>query len=302
MKQTLLLLVCFYSLTGFSQKWCEPGATWFYGTNSYSESSFHKLQYEKDTVIGLQACKKIKGIKNTWFHGPPGQPVKNELSNYKDPILTYAQNDTVFIWNKNSFEPVYYFGALKGDTLKFGYIECPNDSNLIQVVDSVGTITINNESLRFYVVGFLNVDPYELYENKITIIEKFGSIDNAIYPSFVCSTDYIDIALTCYSDSAFQGYSLLPNGNCFDKTSTSDPLENSIIVFPNPTNNLLNIKYDLPDQIDNISIYDIQGNLNHFYSGYNEAGIDVNYLPNGFYILQISSKDGFKTLKKFIKN
>lgn len=85
----------------------------------------------------------------------------------------------------------------------------------------------------------------------------------------------------------------------------SKVLQNPIIVYPNPTDNVLNIKF--PVVFDNkkiiIELYDVNGRLitdNKSKIENNHITINVNALPNGVYLLHLKS-DNSKWSKLFIK-
>lgn len=80
-----------------------------------------------------------------------------------------------------------------------------------------------------------------------------------------------------------------------------------VILFPNPTSNTLNIRYNLPkaDQIS-IALYDMQGKLmlekrlGKKNSGEHTESIDLNDLIKGTYVCRISSQQSSIT-KQIIK-
>lgn len=72
----------------------------------------------------------------------------------------------------------------------------------------------------------------------------------------------------------------------------------NIVVYPNPTQNLLNIKADISYEQLNYQLYTVQGELVpvpiHID---NTAKLDLGNLSSGLYILRVSSKDFTKTIK-----
>ncbi|WP_175623173.1 T9SS type A sorting domain-containing protein [Chryseobacterium schmidteae] len=72
--------------------------------------------------------------------------------------------------------------------------------------------------------------------------------------------------------------------------------ENKILISPNPTSDILNIKSD--SKINNVSVVDMIGrNINVRLDG---EKVDVKNLPSGTYIINIETKEGVST-QKFIK-
>ncbi len=71
-----------------------------------------------------------------------------------------------------------------------------------------------------------------------------------------------------------------------------------ISLYPNPANETININ---GISNSNVAIYDIYGKLIKEYSDMNSSTIDISDMSDGVYFMNISNKDGIKTLK-FIKN
>jgi len=92
---------------------------------------------------------------------------------------------------------------------------------------------------------------------------------------------------------------LLDNFNLSSVLGTSEEVKHSNIflsVYPNPTNDILNIKSDL--KIKNVSIVDMSGrNMN---VKLEDNKVDVRNLTPGAYMINIETKDGIST-EKFIK-
>ena len=90
------------------------------------------------------------------------------------------------------------------------------------------------------------------------------------------------------------------NGSSFSNIQLSvddEMLENSLKIYPNPTDNILFIKGN--KNSINISIYNMLGK--EVLSKMNTNNIDVNVLPKGVYIIKISDDVG-QINRKFIKN
>jgi len=90
------------------------------------------------------------------------------------------------------------------------------------------------------------------------------------------------------------------NGSSFSNIQLSvddEILENSLKIFPNPTDNTLFIKGD--QNLMKVSVYNMLGK--EVLSKMNTNNIDVNVLPKGVYIIKISDDVG-QINRKFIKN
>ena len=76
-------------------------------------------------------------------------------------------------------------------------------------------------------------------------------------------------------------------------------IKKSVSLYPNPANNILNIRTETDSEIQKVSILDITGKQVKQQSG-NITSIIVDDLNAGFYFLEITI-DGKKAIKKFMK-
>jgi hypothetical protein len=79
-------------------------------------------------------------------------------------------------------------------------------------------------------------------------------------------------------------------------------LSESVIVFPNPVKNVLNIQENSRAVISSINIYNMLGQLvqTQLNSDGNINAVDVSKLKNGLYFIRISTASGIAT-SKFLK-
>lgn len=80
--------------------------------------------------------------------------------------------------------------------------------------------------------------------------------------------------------------------------STSDIKLNTIGIYPNPTNGILNIKAD--SKVENVNVTNIVGQKINVRISDNQ--IDMQGLPKGIYIVELKLKNGQTFSKKIIKN
>ncbi len=82
--------------------------------------------------------------------------------------------------------------------------------------------------------------------------------------------------------------------------SVSDTGLNTISIFPNPANS--NLTIDSRIELKSISVLDINGRrLNNVQPSTSQYRLNINYLSNGIYFLEIQT-EGSKKIMKFIKN
>jgi len=113
-------------------------------------------------------------------------------------------------------------------------------------------------------------------------------------------TNYGVIYAGTHGRGIFESFSLVNIPETYETSSFSN---NSLLVYPNPTQNV--ISFDAPNtQVDiNLAIYSINGNLlkNKVISkGSKNYTINVSDLPNGLYFIQLSNAD-FYSIGRFIK-
>ena len=77
-------------------------------------------------------------------------------------------------------------------------------------------------------------------------------------------------------------------------------IENSVFVYPNPANNVLNFSIKNNVEIDEISINDISGKQIYKSDNTPNNAIDVSGFASGVYFVTFKSEDSLVT-KKFIK-
>jgi hypothetical protein len=86
-------------------------------------------------------------------------------------------------------------------------------------------------------------------------------------------------------------------------TSISEVNLTDINVYPNPANNLINIKGSHLKNIETLVLYDPVGSvvLHQKEISKNEITIDISSFPIGMYILELKSKNGIKKSIKIVK-
>lgn len=106
-----------------------------------------------------------------------------------------------------------------------------------------------------------------------------------------------------------QDFSLIINGikkdtlNKDTLSNTDVNIENTITVYPNPTNDFLNIKLNsYNSEILKVSLYNIMGQktLETQYTNQNSIKLDVSNMPKGLYMLKVKENDNDVLIKKII--
>lgn len=301
MKHIIVIILFICSNNCSSQTWFAPGAEWIYEYSLLPITGYLKLNYEKDTIINQHQCKKLSYRKITKKNYSTQIIDTSSISS----IYTYATKDTVFATlHDSTFIPLYIFNKEVGDTLNFEYYAlCYTQTPIKQLITEKGIKIINNDTLRYYSVQFINIS--NINPAFMTIIEKIGPIENFLNPTFSCWSDYQITTLKCYHDANFPDYLAPFNKSCnYYFTATEEVKDNPVYLSPNPAYNTLNISTSNNEIIEGVYIYDISGMLLNSYImplNQNDSSIDINYLKNGMYLIQIKTADGKSIIKKFIK-
>ncbi|MBX2910440.1 MAG: T9SS type A sorting domain-containing protein [Chitinophagales bacterium] len=313
MKKIILILFFLWSIIGNAQNWCPAGATWMYDYIGFNAHGYFKVTYDGDTIIGGIYSKRLTStyrIKTIIACNPqnPKDCITTIDTGTDREYYTYFSNDTVFFYYDGAFRSVLYFNAKAGDTLSiFGRHLC-SDSIINLVVDSIGKIPVNGDSLRFYIAhAIVPSQNTILLGDTIKVIEKIGVIqtNNERYftqiPVFSCGIiPESNFNFTCYKDSLLPSF---PKGaDCNDRLLSATTVSSiSYSIYPNPslgkfeisaipTNGILEIYNSL-----GIKIYtqDIKA--------FTHTNIDISSQSAGVYFLHLKLSNGAQYVHKIMK-
>ncbi|HRP39086.1 MAG TPA: T9SS type A sorting domain-containing protein [Chitinophagales bacterium] len=284
MKKVIVLILLVIAASGMeAQKW------WYSVEHcivpGYCEYSPMILEVDGDTLINGITCAKLKKSRTTC------SDVYNEY------IYSYIYYDStkVFQFNRflNDFILIYDFSANIGDSLKVissTYSNTDTCHNLYKVT-TIDSVSINNHWLPLLNGKIFNQEILGRigYLNKYFLPEPCGSEGGVAVSCF----DYILANLRCYEDSTlglFRRWDSIPCDTIYtvSRTHVYNLKSNNeeIAISPNPMSNKLSIENIA--NISNLYIYDIKGRLlRKFYGIKEHASLDVSYLKEGIYILNI---------------
>jgi hypothetical protein len=296
MKNKLVYLFFILPFFCHSQEWFTSGANWTYDITRQSTPGAENLSVEKDTMINGQLWSKLSGKRY----------INRDAVIYYDhnPIYTQYKNDTVFVLIDQKVEPIYFFKAKVGDTIRhinYHYplamlSSCRSEVSLR--IDTAGITQINNEPLRYYTATTLPENNFPI--QRIKVIEKIGAVNHYIIPFFSCLLDIDDYRFRCYQDSYTSVFSINGVDNCdFLPTNMHITEQNNFLIYPNPVSEKL--KLELKD-INAVEIYNLQGQLFLRNTEFSEAfEIDVSTWTNGMYFLNVFDLQGQVKRVSFIK-
>lgn len=127
-----------------------------------------------------------------------------------------------------------------------------------------------------------------------TILGNAGfSIGAADYLNLIAHNNKLYLG---YKDAGLAHRATMMKYNLSVSIKELEVLNNSISVYPNPTNNILNI--NSTEQINAVSVLSLDGKL--IKTSSNKTSISVVELPVGIYLIQVETPKGF-AYQKFVK-
>lgn len=336
MKKTLLFII-FFSVVFIAEAqnvWIDNGAKWYYTYNVPAEQGYVEWNYTRDQNIGGNLCQVIEGKRHVYrATSPTSGWVYMYTTTFPTPFYTYASGDTVFHHTNGRFQVLYNFGASPGDSwvidISYDSSSCTNDTSRV-VVDSIGTVTLNGQSLRWISIspkeGWFALDSssYFLYGK---FVERFGLYErtnqyfrytyygtiNSLFPvesirrtlsmPSLCDTnliaEYYAHHFYCFSDTSFSFSTDISDAQCLAPSIGMNEINlNQLVkVYPNPSNNFEFINIGLESlKINRIEVVNIDGKI--IPVKYNKGRI--KFEGRGLFILKVYTEKGIVN-KKLIR-
>lgn len=249
----------------------------------------------------------IKGdtlINNIIYHAIQKVGIEREIYGTAcGNLLNYINEPAGYFRNDSSNKKVYYINPQIGinqDTLLYDF-DIDKDDTLLDsyltgggthIVDSVDTVNVSGSLRKRFFINDLcqsGVDPI--------LIEGVGSSYGLLYD--------LDCSLCCFNSLvcvSSQGRTIYPDSStsCNIVTSLNEVKENNqtLIISPNPTNGIINLKST--ENIQSIEIYNLQGQKVQEISPQKRRW----ELPekSGLYLIRIQDEEGRIFTEKIIKN
>lgn len=316
MKQLLFISLLLSSFSGFSQVWIDQDAVWHYDINAGSLfQGFSKYEYTSDSIIQGHNCQVIEKNQHRVvnYNG-----IYSHTNHQMETNFTYTNGDTVFWLVEDEFKVLYNFGAQPGDTWVTAEADTSVDClEAIIEVDSVGTIQLNGENLRWIAFHSLDNSSY-IYGGRA--VEKFGFFEmnyfgaHALFPVKADCTegttvDYFFNSFTCYEDASFNLYNITTQ-DCEYKASLSlnelNSGESGIVVYMNQEEKVLYLENS---EITTGITYTVINSLGQqvmkeqsLFQDSNSETIDVAHLNSGIYLIRINNNGFYQNKRILIAN
>lgn len=185
---------------------------------------------------------------------------------------------------------LYDFSMNPGDTVK-GYLQQEwGTTDVVQEVDSV--LVGDSYRKRWLINPCYNIQ----------WIEGVGSNYGLLQPSPGCMTDMAYYEINCFS---LNGVSLYPetSSECLLITSINGQKSEieAVKIYPNPSNGSFTVGVLKPDDIDEIRVTDMAGNIVFQKQIHNPENFIISGLSRGTYILTIVDKNNRIANRKMIR-
>lgn len=283
--------------SGFSQP---IGNTWYYSYSNVASNGFVKFEITGDTLIGLDTYIVIEKMRKVY-----AWPGFYDSTSLGQEYLCW-ENDTVYRLINEQKTLLFTFNSNIGDTISFRIAESLSpscDSIGLAVVDSVGTISVQGQTLKW-----ISVTPLLTAEVAISgkIVEGIGPVESYFFPEYyLCIADANEGGFfRCISDSTGVLFNSGVAPSCDYLTSINDIQKLNLQIYPNPTTTQIN--FTLPDNEDyEITIYNALSSIvilspvegrtidNGQYT------INISHLPPGIYFIEARGEKVFRG--KFVK-
>jgi hypothetical protein len=255
------------------------------------------VEISGDTIIGTYTYKKMiyHGLHYEQQQSPsPSAPPCNPTYTFSEPYA-YLRQDSSKLYIRGIYEQtdslLYDFDLQIGDSLPLSF----NNSLSDIIVTGITTLQVGNESRKVFQLS-TNGQPIE------QLIEGIGHNWGLI--GTMQPFEFSETELVCFSRNDTT-YFTSPAGICdlnvgIEETKTV--LEASI--YPNPTNHTLVLETEFPIDIKTIYALDLFGKRTSLtFVNLNEKQYEVNveYLKNGIYFLQILDSTNLIQTFKFVK-
>lgn len=292
-------LLVFIMLQGSGQSWAETDAKWHYSYSNLTYQGYVEIFKTGDTLISGITCDKLVKTRYGFDY------VTMELdTTVLGTEYTYYSNDTVYNYRQGQFYPLYDFGASVGDTwtIRANYdgIYCTDTLGTVRV-DSIGTVNINGDNLRYLWVNDIGGTEWTFYGGRV--IEKLGC-ETYMFPEPICVTDVHEGGpLRCYNDVTGWSYNSGTAPACdFIITSVWETAMPSASVHPNIVVDFMNYNLDQSYLAGMIKVHSIAGELLREENIHNTNDrIDLSFLAPGFYLIAFQNKQ-HQSFFKFLKN
>lgn len=198
MKKLLFLIILLkFSYCGIAQSWCPPGAEWYNDQVCLCPTKdIMKVVYSGTMMVAGNVCQQLSKqiYSRNYFTN------QLSISSSVPTFTTYSFNNIVFLYSSitNSFDTIYNFNAVPGDTWRIPGFNTPTGSPKTKfTVYDTGHSVISGINLKWIKVWYSNPTKTDI------IYERIGATRNFFF-NFFYDDGFNDVPryeyLRCYND------------------------------------------------------------------------------------------------------
>ncbi len=280
--------VLLLSASAAAQNWCPPGAVWnhrYAGCFGCNDTGYVRTVYSGDSVIQGSTCQMLDITIHGWSIDS-GIYSEQALGS----VITRGQEDLVEKWNGTTYDTLYHFAAVPGDSwdlIGLGW-------GIVTVLDT-GHALVDGLSLRYLVID--HGDP-----STDTVFARTGFLRYYLdgHSIFFQDTGLGD--LRCYKDNEID-FSTGTGPACDFTLATGErKINEHCRLYPNPGSDeiLLDLGSEVTDAT--ISVTDLQGRtLKVVRSTSSITRIATSSWPAGLYFVHTTTPNGTGSDLRWIK-
>ena len=298
MKRAILFILLIITAFSSQAQALNDQAVWHYQTECGVSAipcdiGYQKLEITGDTLIQGHTSKIVSKTNS--------KPVVNDTEYDKEYI--YESNDSVYWFNRyaQEFTLLYDYGASQGDTWMIKVYDC----TFQVVVDSVNFSTYSGTTMKNLYIS----DQHNYFSGKI--IKGIGHT-YSFFPRDIFAECKYNAApdgqhingLRCYEDDSVNfNFNDQPCDTTYVTTGVEERYSlDKYTLFPNPTNDKVNIKLDKTRQNIRLRLLTTTGQLieQRQYENRQEIRYERNDLSPGLYLLELKTADQPAVTKKLL--
>jgi hypothetical protein len=298
---TALLILSGNTLKAQQQHEFAPiGAEWYY-TNTFTDPlySCEKYTSERDTLIDNYTCRVVVYTNNQ----------------YKSTAAIFRQEGgKIYYYFKDTFHLIYDYEATVGDTVTFAFkwgewLWEPDSLVPVKyIVKDIQVKQIDGADLKIFSTSIIPdttwYGGFYISQVNYNYMEKMGHL-NVFMEEIRTSTPLMNYTrnLRCYTDTQISyttdwwaDYNLPCNH--YGVGIKDANMQNEFLVYPNPFQDMLTIQ---TDNIAIVAVFDMQGRLLYSNKDRLYQTMDLSFLSDGMYILNITTRDNKVIHRKIAK-
>lgn len=302
--RTIFIILLFFAIQGNSQEWAKIGSKWYYSNfETYTQGKkegYVFLESAKDTMINDTIVRKISVYTYYTPFSGGGVVVESPIYTKKDKgkyLYKYISDST---WNV-----LYDSNWVVGGVYSIKVRDLNNFKSFTFTFAGYTNETVGSQNLKFANLKFDDWLYFHSQNGTLRFNEHFG-----FEKYFVLSTSYEAVdghstgPIRCFNGEINVHFGIKCDSIIYQNipfpSSISSIIENSVIIFPNPANEMISIEVDSSKKDVFIELYTIEGVM-VYKSTFKSNVFSISHLKNGMYLIRLSIGNEIHMLK-FCKN